>query len=140
MKIPQRVSILFLFVFLLTGLFVGKLYGSDDDFPGSNGDPLITKSYLEDRLKKNSGGSHFQKVQLRKNQILLAEEGSEILVYKGNGRVTGRAGLVNMSRGVLFEKGNSIVKYQLFLAPSENCGIIANDKMIVFVSGGYQIK
>lgn len=132
--------VIFTFTFLITAFLVIRTYGSEEGFPGSDGDPLITKSYLEKRLKETPLKEGFRKVKIKKKAKLLLKEGSEILIYKGSGRVTGDEGLINVTQGVLFEKEHSLVKYHLFLAPSDNCGIIANDRVIAFVSGEYQIK
>lgn len=125
---------------LFIGLSARYIYGNEDNFPGSNGDPLITKSYLDDRLSSVRSGKGFRKIVLKKNSELQFSEGTEFLVYKGSGRVTGESGLINVSKGVMFEKGNSLVKYHLFLAPDEKCGILADARMTVFLSGEYKIK
>lgn len=125
---------------LFLAFYFGKLYGNEDAFPGSNEDPLITKSYLDERLSGKIGGGTFLKVSLAKNKTLFLHEGAEFVIYKGSGKVKGSVGLINTSKGILFESGDTLVKYQVFLAPSENCGIIANDKMTLFISGGYSIK
>lgn len=124
-------------VLIFTGFQIGSIYGGEEDFPGSDGDPLITKSYLESRLSEKRSGS-YQKISLSKGNLLILGEGSELIVYQGSAKVEGE--LLNVSKGILFEKGNSLVKYNVFLAPKENCGIIASDRMILFVSGSYQKK
>lgn len=140
-------KILLAFVFFSIGLLLfwaGRIYGKEDSSPGSDGDPIITKSYLDLRLgnlgdKGGASGSNFKKVRLKKGSRLLAEEGSLLLVYKGNGSVIGSDGLINTSHGVLFKRGDSLVKYHVFLSPSEGSGILAKDRMTIFLSGSYQI-
>lgn len=142
MKNKSKIRLLiFIGSFLvLTSFYLGRIYGDEDDFAGSDGDPLITKSYLEERLSGNLTGKNtaFQKISLTKNKTLYLDEGSTLILYQGSGKVVSK--LLNINKGLIFENDNSLVKYNLFLAPSDNCGIIANDKMIVFVSGEYQIK
>lgn len=132
-------------LFLLFVSFAFRIQGRDihsADYisPGSNEDPLITKSYLDERLKGHRSGGGFKKIYLQKKQILELESGTEVIIYKGSGKVRGKDGLLNVSKGLLFLDGDSIVKYNLFLAPSEKCGIIASDSMTVFVSGNYKTR
>lgn len=131
-------SLLFVLTFFL--FQSGNTYGSDYISPGSNEDPLITKSYLDERLKGNRVTGGFKKIYLQKKQVLELESGTEVIVYRGNGRVKGRDGLLNVSKGLLFLEGDSMVKYNLFLAPSEKCGIIASDSMTIFVAGNYKTR
>lgn len=128
----------------------GKLTGAGTEEPGSTGDPLITKSYLEQRLAGLSTDSDssvsqpaissFTYLSLKDGQILTASQGTSLLFYSGNAIVTGNAGLINLSNGELSEKGTSTALYQLFFSPSNECSIQAIGSATLFVQGGYTIQ
>ena len=138
MKIKSLIIVI-LILLAGTGVFyIGKAYGAGESSPGTSGDPLITKSYLEERLAGvGEPVRGFKRVVLNKGDALYADRGSEIVIYRGNAAVKGEGGLINLSKGVLFKEGDTAVKYNIFLAPDDGCGIIASGKVIVFVSGSY---
>ena len=130
---------------LLLGLCIFKVgieVGAANSEPGSAGDPLITQSYLETRLDEISMGSGgtYQKIMLKKNDSISAGQGTEIILYSGNATVTGTQGLLNLSGGELFKSGNSVVKYNIFLAPSTGSGIKATTAVTLFIKGSYTAK
>ncbi|MDE7326013.1 MAG: hypothetical protein K2N63_07045, partial [Lachnospiraceae bacterium] len=107
--------------------------------PGSAGDPLITKSYLEERLAQVSGGTAaFVKVTLLRGEGIVLYSGSELMLYSGSAAVTGADGLVNLTTGELFKRGNSTVRYNLYLAPADGCGIEADGNVTAYVRGNYR--
>ncbi len=130
-----------LFIFGIILFQAGLKAGAASSQPGSSGDPLITKSYLDQRLselgaEKNSYG----KVTVAKGKTITAVAGAEMIVYSGNGTVIGTAGLLNLSSGQVFQKGTSIVLYNLYFSPASSSGITASSELTVFVRGDYQIK
>lgn len=119
----------------------GRVNGAAGSVPGSVGDPLITKSYLEERLSElDGGGAGFSKVVLARGEELSLYSGSELMLYSGSAAVAGTDGLVNMTTGELFKKGNSIVRYHLYLAPEDGCGISADGSVAVYIRGNYKKK
>ena len=76
---------------LLAAFKAGSVFGAGSASPGSQGDPLVTLSYLNSRLEGlgDSGGAAssdagFSRVSLAKGQSLLLTDGSEMI----NGRKT----------------------------------------------------
>ena len=120
----------------------GMAKGASGAVPGSVGDPLVTRSYLEDQLAEVSGGSGgtFSRITLSKGDRLAVNSGGELIVYSGNAEVSGTDGLVNLTTGELFRSGNSAIKYHLYLSPSDASGILASGNVTVFVKGGYTKK
>ena len=108
--------------------------------PGSAGDPLITRSYLEERLSQIQKGeaASFQKITLRQGEELSLYTGSEMMLYDGSALVKGADGLVNLTTGELFKKGNSTVRYHLYFSPANGSGIQADGDVTVYVRGNYQ--
>lgn len=118
----------------------GMAKGASGAVPGSAGDPLITKSYLDERLSELAGGSAggmFSRVTLSRGDRISVKGGGELMVYSGNAEVTGSDGLVNLTTGELFRDGNSAIKYHLYLSPADDSGIRASGNVTVFVRGGY---
>ena len=77
---------------------------------------------------------------MAKGKTITAVAGAEMIVYSGNGTVIGTAGLLNLSSGQVFQKGTSIVLYNLYFSPASSSGITAASELTVFVRGDYQIK
>lgn len=115
----------------------GEAKGAINAEPGSAGDPLITKSYLDERLMGAMGG--FCAVRLTKSEKLTVAAGGEFVVYSGNATVVGAEGVVNLTNGELFAKGNSAIRYHLYLSPADTSGIRADKDCIVYVSGAYTV-
>lgn len=132
-------------VFILTLALVGLVFfragvkvGAADSEPGSVGDPLVSKSYLDSRLNELSGV--MTKVTLSKGSVLTAAEGATIIMFSGNGTVSGSgAGLVNVTAGELTATGISLAKYNTYLFPDAATSVTAGSTMVVFVTGTYQI-
>ncbi len=140
-----RWAVLLVLVLALVGSLcyrAGRADGAGSGVPGSVGDPLITKSYLEERLSEVGGGStsRFTKVTLTRGEEITLDAGSELVLYSGSAAVAGSAGLVNLTTGELFKRGNSVVRYHLYLAPEDGCGIAADTNVTAYVCGGYNKK
>lgn len=116
----------------------GMKVGAADSEPGSVGDPLVSKSYLDSRMNELNGV--MTKVTLSKGGILTAAEGASIVVYSGNGTVSGSgAGLINVTAGEMTATGISLAKYNTYLFPDAATSVTAGSAMVVFVTGTYQI-
>ncbi len=129
------------FLLVMVGLVffrAGVKVGAADSEPGSVGDPLVSKSYLDSRLNGLNGV--MTKVTLSKGAVLTASEGASIIVYSGNGTVSGNgAGLVNVTAGEMTATGISLGKYSTYLFPDAATSITAGSDMVVFVTGTYQV-
>lgn len=135
----KKVLLIVAFLVCICVFKVGIEVGAATSEPGSAGDPLITQSYLESRLQENSGGagSTYKKVSIKKNSSVRVSEGTEIILYSGNATITGSNGFLNLSSGELFKKGDSVVKYNIFLSPSTGNGIKATTAVTLFIKGSY---
>lgn len=157
-------------VLLAAAMFgAGAVFGAGSSQPGTQGDPIVSLSYLDSRLseleKKLTGtvadnaagteksltagtsdgtggqaGKAFTQVKLTKGQSLILADGSVAVVYSGSGTVLGTTGLVSLSDGELFALGNSVVMYTPFLGIGASSGISASGAMTVYVMGEYEIK
>ena len=127
-----------------TGIFrFGMIAGAASGEPGSSGDPLITQSYLELRLREMSGGDSsqngFQKVNIAKGKSLYLNEGTECIIYSGEATVLGSKGLINTTSGALAKKSSSVKLYHQYVSPSNASGMKTMANAIIYVKGSYSI-
>ncbi len=130
-----------IFVVAMTAFGAGTIFGAGSAEPGTQGDPLISLSYLEERLAQLEGDSAaycFKKLSLSRGDKLWLDEGSELIVYSGNATVTGN-GLISLTGGEMFSQGTSTVLYNLFLAPENGSGITASGELTVYIKGVYRL-
>lgn len=138
---------IFLLICVVTcvGLFrVGMIAGAATSTPGSVGDPLITQSYLEQKLSELSSlgttDNGYVRVTLAKGKNFVASEGTEFILYSGSATVLGAKGIVNLTSGELFQKDNTAVKYSLYLSPDDKCGLKAVSEVTLYVKGKYKVS
>lgn len=138
-KIRQIGSVILVLVVMGIVIFkAGVMVGAADNEPGSVGDPLVSKSYLDSRLDGLSGV--MTKVTLSKGSVLTASEGASIILYSGNGAVSGSgSGLINVTAGELTASGLSLAKYNTYLFPDAATTVTASSTMVVFITGTYNI-
>ena len=110
-----------------SGMTVGAATGE----PGSAGDPLITRSYLEQQLKQVGG--RYECITLKKGETLLLAQGSQAVLYSGSVTVTGN--LINLTEGSVVSAGGKAEKYHSYLAPTDGSGFTADATCVIFLSG-----
>ncbi|MBO4506144.1 MAG: hypothetical protein J5728_06940 [Lachnospiraceae bacterium] len=132
---------------LLAAFKAGTVFGAGSASPGSQGDPLVTLSYLNSRLEglgdtggASSSDTGFSRVSLTKGQSLILTDGSELIVYSGNGTVLGTSGMLSITDAQMFPAGTSAVMYAHFLGIGGNSGVKASGNMTIYVKGGYGIE
>lgn len=127
-------------ILVLTAVFgAGKVYGASSQ-PGSSGDPLITLSYLNERLADQNSSAVYQKLTIAKGKTITFTTGSVVVLYSGSANVTGNSGLVNLTSGGLVTKGSAINRYQSYLSPDKSSGFTTTASITCFVSGSYSIR
>ncbi len=123
---------------LVGGAFVSGHYaGAASKTPGTAGDPLVSLSYLEERLGATQGGA--RKVQLSKGQRLVGKEGTGIVVLGGSVTAAGD-GLVDLTAGALAEKDTSMFLYHNYIVAEASSGCEALSMCTLLVSGEYAVK
>lgn len=123
--------------------------------PGSQTDPLVTLSYVNNRIdqiktyiddKLSSGGNNsfeMQIVELKKGQFLIANAGTEIILRGGKGSavVSELGGLQDITEGVDLKQGENIPLYHLLLIPRDDGrGVYCTTDAIFMVRGSYKIQ
>lgn len=160
----KKVIVAVLAVVLLVGSFAaGTVFGAQNAEPGTQGDPLITLSYLESRLSEleksltgktsvskgssgtasesaSSASQGFVRLRLEKGQSITLADGGELVVYSGNGTVLGTTGMISLTGSELFDQGTSVVLYNHYMALGGASGVRATSAMIIYVKGEYTLK
>lgn len=131
----KKAGIVLLGAVLVTGAFFsGRSVGAATKTPGGPEDPLITLSYLESRI---GGSGAFQRVSLRSGQMLLAEEGTQVVLLSGS--AASKNGLVDLTAGELLSDDLSMFLYHSYLIPEGDNGCTALSACVLFANGNYQI-
>lgn len=121
-------------VAVLTGTVLfcsGMTVGAATNEPGSAGDPLITRSYLEKQLSAVGGG--FECITLKKGETLSLAQGAQVILYTGAASVEGS--LIDTTGGSLASAGSKVQKYHSYLAPADESGFTAEGTCVIFLSG-----
>lgn len=109
----------------------GMQVGAATNEPGSAGDPLITRSYLEAQLE--NVGSGYECITLKKGETLSLAQGAQVILYTGSASVTGS--LIDTTAGNLTPAGTKAQKYHSYLAPADGSGFTADATCVIFLAG-----
>ncbi len=119
-------------VLICTVMFCsGVTVGAATNEPGSAGDPLITRSYLEQQLENAGGG--YECITLKKGESLFLAQGAQVVLYTGTASVEGS--LIDTTGGSLAPAGSKVQKYHSYLAPADESGFTAEGTCVIFLSG-----
>ena len=130
------IGVLVLTWFFVTGWLGKGLPAADTPLPGSEQDPLVTRTYVEERLKLNV-------VELDAGRRLVAGAGTELILRSGNATVVDSesGGLSDATDGVDLRKGTQVPRNHLLIAPRDDGrGLTAASQVIVLVRGDYRIE
>ena len=129
--------------------------------PGSENDPLISKSYITDTVmpqletyikeeiknQMSGAGEHtaerFEVVSLKAGQKLMCENGTELILRMGSATViaTAKGGLADTTAGCDLANGTEMPSNHLLIVPvNDGRGITANNDVLVMVKGAYTIQ
>lgn len=134
----KRIYGIVLLVLLIIAVFgAGTVYGATSK-PGSSGDPLITLSYLEERLSDTN--TTYKKVSVTNKKTITFDSGSSVILYSGSAKISGYEGMINTTTGELYGNGSIAKKYATFVSPSSNSGFLITSDSVFFIQGGYSIK
>lgn len=108
----------------------GMKAGAATAEPGSVGDPLITQSYLEQRLAQS--GSVYECITLAKGSTLELSQGAQVILYTGTAKAKGS--LIDTTAGTLASAGSVAERYHTYLAPADGSGLTASSACVIFVN------
>lgn len=118
-------------------VMAGSAGGSD---PGSAGDPLVTRSYVESQINTRM---QWQVVDLTPGQQMTGGAGAEFIVRVGNTVVvdpTGN-GIPDVTGGLNVAAGQNAALNHHFIVPrADGRGIAARTKAVVMYKGEIQVR
>jgi hypothetical protein len=158
MKINKK-----LIIFGTAGIVVGTgLYmslGNANSFAsaGSETDPLISLSYLEQRISEvkkyvddkisgsnNSNSNKLEVIELKSGQKIIGREGTEFILRSGKAiaQVSDLGGISDVTEGVDLKEGENIPRnHQLIIPRDDGRGlVIIEDSTFILVRGEYIIE
>ncbi|MGI6633418.1 MAG: hypothetical protein ACOX5M_10335 [Bacillota bacterium] len=127
--------------------WVGSGAAAGEPLPGSEQDPLVSRSYVDSRIEEilATSGSGFQMivVEVPSGHILVGGAGTEIIVRAGNASVIDSelGGLCDVTQGRDLRYGEEAPRNHLLLVPRDDGrGILAVTGVTVMVRGNYSIQ
>ncbi|MCF6097226.1 hypothetical protein L1766_09555 [Thermovorax subterraneus] len=143
---------------LLTGLILTFLVGygigmANVGEPGSQDDPLVTKSYvdkvvseLKSYLDESSSGNQsigtFEVVYLEKGDRLVAGKGTEIILRSGIATVVDseNGGIADITDGKDLRRKERVPQNHLLIVPRDDGrGLIAETNVVLTVRGSFKV-
>ena len=134
--------------------------------PGSEADPLVTKSYVDSRLGELSGNAAnvdideivarvlaqvntqvggstetYTPLNIQEGNIMIASEGTEIILRSGIATVyvPGENGISDVTSGKDLYNGEEIGQNHLLIVPrSDGRGLVASTECWILIKGGYK--
>lgn len=157
-RISVRLVAAFVFSALLVGVWLGTSFAAGSaPSPGSDQDPLVSKSYvdqavaklqqsIDSALSQGSGGGEgvsLQVVVVPAGQKLIGFEGTEFILRAGAGQIIGTSagGVPDLTGAVDLVNGAAIPKNHLLLFPkNDGRGLLAVKELTVMVRGRCEIQ
>lgn len=155
-KISLRLVAAFVFGALLVGVWLGTSFAAGAaPSPGSDQDPLVTKSYVDGEITKletslgsgsGSGDGAFialQVVTVPAGQKLIGYEGTEFILRSGTGKTiaSSAGGIPDLTGAKDLANNVAIPSNHLLLFPrNDNRGFLATTQLIVMVRGHWAIQ
>ena len=130
----KRVALIFgaLSAFLILGCFAAE--------PGTEGDPLVTKSYIESVVYPNM---KFNLVNVPAGKSVICSSGTEIVLRMGTCSIIGTAkgGLGDVTMGFDLANGTTVQGNHLLLVPTDDGrGVYTSTDCILMIKGSYTIN
>ncbi|WP_027398792.1 hypothetical protein [Anaerovorax odorimutans] len=135
---------------LITGILLLALTivaGAVSTTPGSEDDPVVTKSYVDSQIAElksnNTTAETFKAIEVKAGQKLIGSEGTEIILRSGEAKAidNGANGVSDISDGKDLMTGYWVYPNHLLLTPRDDGrGISATTDIWVMVRGSYTIQ
>lgn len=154
---------LLIFATVLTVFLTLGIWAAVTASPGSESDPLVSLSYVNDTLipqlkayvdekisgiqsgststSTQSGG--YKLVELSQGQTVVAEKSTEMILRQGSGTIiaTEKGGIADVTDGVDLANGTAVPSNHLLIVPfSDGRGISMSTDGILMIKGTYSLK
>ena len=121
--------------------------------PGSNEDPLVTLSYINDVLmpqvksyvdsKTTTSGDGFKIVNLNAGQTVIAQASTEMILRMGSAQIvaTAKGGVADVTHGIDLQNGAVMPANHLLIVPlDDGRGAQMLSDGIIMIKGSYTVK
>ncbi|HHW03885.1 MAG TPA: hypothetical protein GXX35_13945 [Thermoanaerobacterales bacterium] len=142
----------FLMIVIAMGVFsvFALAVRADIAEPGSENDPLVTKSYVDrvltdikDYVDSKTGGSGgLEVVYLEKGEKIIGDGGTEIVLRSGQAAVVDSigGGISDLTAGKDLKKGERALQNHLLLIPrKDGRGLVAQTDVVLMVRGNFTV-
>ncbi len=132
----KRTFIMAIIAALVLGMLCGYAVFGASDGPGTDSDPLVSKSYVDTKLT-------YTPIQLTAGQKLIGKEGTEIILRSGEATAidNGANGISDITAGTDLMTGMQVALNHLLLVPRDDGrGITAVTDIWVMIRGDYEIN
>jgi len=144
----NRAGIMIALVALILTVTLAVAFGAGS--PGSEDDPVVTKSYVDEaiaKLKENAGGSQstdqWEVVCVPANTSVVGETGTQMILRSGSATAidNGANGISDLTGGSDLRMGTAIAKNHLLLIPgSDGRGMKTVGECWIMINGGYTLR
>ena len=128
---------------------------------GSEDDPLVSKSYVDDKINQvleivnggsvsldssgsmSASGASYTPVYASVGQVVLGGEGTEIILRSGKGNIyiTGADGIVDSTTGQNLTNGDTATKNHMMIVPRDDGrGVKVTEAAWFLIKGDYTIE
>ncbi len=128
---------------LALGWFGRGLAAPESVLPGSESDPLVTKSYVDAKIASSMPESGLAVVEVPAGYSLIGSAGAEIILRGGTAKAIDSqlGGLSDVTSGADLRSGQNIPANHLLIIPRDDGrGILAVNDVIVLVRGRYEVQ
>ena len=120
--------------------------------PGSNDDPLVTLSYINDVLmpqvksyvdSKSQASGGFEIVNVKAGQTVIASASTEMILRMGNAQIvaTQKGGVADVTQGIDLQNGAVMPSNHLLIVPlDDGRGAQMLSDGIIMIKGNYTVK
>ncbi len=125
---------------VLCALGVLFVVGSYAAQPGTEGDPLITKSYIDSTVIPQT---KFSVVEVPAGKSVIGDAGTEMILRMGTCSVIGtqKGGVSDVTMGYDLADGVVVQGNHLLIVPlADGRGVAASTNCILMIKGSYEIK
>lgn len=136
MKNKKMLITLLLIAIMVFG--AGYVVGAVTAEPGSNEDPLITKSYLDTRIEEFNKETGYQKITVSKGRSLVCAAGTQVIMTSGTAKAN--AVLLDTTVGKKTSKSKKLAKNHTLLVTKDATAIKASGSSVVYVLGNYTLN
>jgi len=120
-----------------TPLFVAVCYAAQ---PGTEGDPLVTKSYLESLINQET---KFRVVEVPAGKTVIGSAGTEMILRMGTCSIVGtqKGGLSDVTMGFDLPHGTNVQgNHHLIVPLDDGRGVTTSSTCLIMIKGSYKIQ